>query len=268
MAKYSYPAEVTSANLEELVLRAKKIDNRLQNLDVLALVLTILFGSLLLALIVMITKPYWVFTPNVQSISLILVISGGFTFFIILLLDQVRLLVRRLSYVYSGFPTSEECVFAEALLVVNRIKKNKKYSKTWHSRMQGATWKARYSFCPELLLYTKDVFNVRRREYIPEFRLLAGGTNQISRLLIFSESTTFNLLSKFSIAFVNNNDFFSHRYLTEIIHETEKYGSLENWFKKFQNEITSPYGIVTLVAALFTLSGAIIALIAAILGLL
>jgi hypothetical protein len=109
---------------------------------------------------------------------------------------------------------------------------------------------------------------VKRRCYAPEFRLLAGGTNQINRMFLFSGSIAESLLGCFALAFVKNNDVIAYRYLKKIVNESAKYGNLENWLLRLENQLKKPMGIVSLIGGTITVIGGLLALIASILGLL
>lgn len=267
MENYEYPKEVTEKNFQELVGRAQKIRKREWDLDFIAVFVTVAIMAAILVSILWYFSGYLKnFTdPRLFSITIVLLSIGASLFASTYVAEGARLFLRRLNFFINHFPTREESIFAECFIILNRLDKNRIYAESWRHRFQGATWRTGL-LCDEFSLYAKDLFNLKRRFYAPEFRLLASGTNQINRMLLFSGSVVNGLLSRFALAFVNNEDVIAHRCLKEILSEVEKYGNLENWSLRLENQLKSPTGIASLIAGTIAFIGGLLALIAAILG--
>jgi hypothetical protein len=169
-----------------------------------------------------------------------------------------------------SYPKTEEYLFARCVIIAYRLIENRPYDLKWWSRFvavtsHGATFQVGF-LCEEFSLFSKDLMNVRRKFYFPEFNLLSGGISQIERMLVFSGSKTSKMFLDFALAFINGDDIVAHKQLKRIINETEKYGKLESKSERIANQLRSARGIVSLVSGVTTLIGGILALVAALLG--
>jgi len=255
MKKYDYPKEVNENNFQELVKRSKEITNKSSTTYGVSLFLS--FVLILAFMISYVPSLRTIYNPQVAAEVGIAISMGVALFVIVFLSDIVNIFLRRIfNSLINYYPSPEEFVFAQCFLtatIFDRIIIKAKWA--------GAIRTRSIYLSEEFSRFTKyDLFNFRRKAYANEFRLLASGEMEIERMLMFSERKNKEILINFALSLVNNDDPKAFIYLKSLICEVEKYGKMENLPKRIENQITSLRGIVALI-------GAMVAIIATIVGL-
>jgi hypothetical protein len=240
MKKYAYPEDVTEENFEQLVERAKKIAS-MSSITVGA--------SVIISLVLVVAITLYLFSiirmaQNIVEFAWIsLAMSTGIALFVVaFLIECVNLFLRR---VYNGvipyYPRPEEFVFAQFILTANLFSKEKSQ---WARLIR---YRSMY-MSEEISRFTKyDPLNFRRKVYGREFKLLASGQTQIGRMLLFSETKKKELLSKFALEFVNDEDSKAYLSLNKIVKKVEEYGELEGLTKRILDKLTKWQTVVTLI---------------------
>ena len=262
MEKYEYPKEVTDENFKALCERAKVIRQKIFDLDTLSVFVFVLI------FVIVLTIPILALITQIQALVIqdktlfstsVLIIAGISSLLSIPFFNIVRASVRRVHFAIYKYPTSEECVFAECFIIANRLNKNR-ICGDWRTRYQTATWRIKL-LCEELSLFSKDLFNTKRRFYSTEFALLSNGETEMARMFLFSGSKASNMLTTFALSFVRNDDVLAYRHLKAFIFETNKYGQFESVSKLIGNQLRSVRGIIALVGGVVALIGGILTII-------
>lgn len=240
MKKYQYPVEVTEENFKELVKRAEKIASDSSITFGASVIISFL---LVIALVLYLFPILGLAHTAIEYVGISLVIALGVAIFCVAyLIDFVNIFLRRIyqgAIPYYGSP--EEFVFAQFLLTANLFTKEKS------ARPRFVRFRSLY-LSQEISKFIKyEPLNYRRKFYAQEFRLLGRGEVQIGRMLLFSEKDIKQLLAKFALALVNDEDKKAHVLLTVLINEIEKYGKLESLTKRIENKLTSWQTIVALI---------------------
>jgi hypothetical protein len=252
MSETEYPKEITKDNIEQLRETAFKIKKKGFRLMITK---TILYG-----IIGLITMPFIFFylgvfllhvLPEMSSQTFfgifLIVFVIVFEIYLYLLLNLIELILEKA----FKFPSHAERVFAQCFLMAYYLANNK--------RMKAI--KEVDEFIMHLSVFTKDMFNPKRKEYAHEFNMLISGKNQIRRMLLFSEEKIADLLTSFGLALVHNEDSKAFSVLNKIINEARKYGKLEGRIQRFLSSLEKYPHLLT-----FFIS--IIAFLLAILGIL
>lgn len=266
MSTYRYPNKVTDNNSKELFDRAEDILKKKRKVDFVAILALVVVMAAFVIPIVYYLQPVFSNTnEETVAISATLMSIGFSLFFATVVLQTLRVYTRRFSVYAKHYPKPEEYIFAECMTIAHRLLEHKCYDSRWFYSNKTATYQVS-SLSEELLFFSRDLLNIRRKFYSPEFCSLARGTNQIERMLVFSRLKIPSLLMRFALALVNNDDQRAYRYLKQIIHETEQYGKLESLSRRIENQLRSWIGIVSLIGGIFALVGSILALISAVAG--
>ena len=125
MKKLEYPQEVTEENFKKLAQRAKEIADKSSITLVTSLIVSVL---LLVIIILLYIIPYirTIQDPQVFA-SIALVASGGLSFFtVFFLVNAVSIALRRIFTNYiSYYPSPEEFIFAQCILIANLYSEKK-----------------------------------------------------------------------------------------------------------------------------------------------
>jgi len=229
MTREEFPETVTEQNMAKLVERAEKIKKRAFWLMV---GISLLYASS--SFIIMPILFYlvgWLFSisdPKLPSeiVPFVSMVTFFVSFFLImfLLLDIIILAFEKKGWL----PKSDEQVFSGCFLLANRllIKENRK------ALVEIG------NFIKTLSAFVRDRNNPKRKAYSKELKKLINRKTEISRLILFSDDSEFekktpNLLMKFGLSLVRDEDVKAHSELTELVARVKKFGEPQGRFHKY-----------------------------------
>jgi len=129
-------------------------------------------------------------------------------------------LVMRLLRKYLGFPTIEEVIFADCLIISKHLLDNERVKATKEVK----------HLLDGLRRYTRKTLNPlhsKRKVYTRELNILRSGKTEICRMLMFSKDNVSGLLMNFGLTFVRNDDPEAFSILKQIIEKVNEYGELK-----------------------------------------
>jgi len=144
---------------------------------------------------------------------------------------------------YLGYPKDEEVIFAHCFIMAKHLRNNERLK---------AKKEVSY-LIPHLTSFVRRlVLNPRREVYSPEFDVLRSGKNEICRMLMFSKDNISELLMRFGLAFVRNDDPEAFSVLRQIVDEVREYGEPKGRFRRFLSgieryPIASPLLLTTII---------------------
>ena len=235
MGQTEYPEKATKENLERLIAKAEDIDKTRQKFKYILIFVLLYFLVAFFVLLVSLLLSVWLvvngylnflvwFSPDIQGSSFV-----GFLFlfmgmFSMPILALWVLIVFRIMSKYSSYPTYEESIFSDSVLIANYLRNNERLL----AKQQVSFLLSDLTgFCRNIL------FNPKRKIYSPEFDVLRSGKHQINRMLMFSKEDISQFFMDFGLAFVSGKDPEAFSKLKEII---ERYKSIGSW-----NEISKCY---------------------------
>jgi len=238
MSEEGFPEEVTKDNVKSLVEKAEKIQKKYFQLRFLLFIaifygiptLLLGFGSIFfmswLGLNQYLDFLLW-FPSELQVpmffVLFICVVAVWFLILASLLLSTLWLMRK-----YLGFPEYEEMIFAECFIIAKHL-------------MNKQRLKAKKEvgfFLATLTGFVRNLgFNPKRKVYAQEFDLLRSGKNEICRMLMFSKDNISDLLMKFGLAFVRNDDPEAFSILQQLVDKVREYGEPKWRFRRFLSGI-------------------------------
>lgn len=255
MVEEDFPSEITKSNINQLMRRAERIEKKTDQTRyglsaMFALVLTTFFivsGSLRIVIwlasnhyldFILILSSEW----QIGAFFLILTIITSVISFPILIL--VALLISWIMRKYFGFPKHEEEIFANCFITAKHLMNN--------DRMKAKENAS--SLLDDLKGFVRDYFfNPKRRLYAPEFNFLRCGKDEFYRMLFFSKEATPELLMRFGLAFVRNDDSMAYSHLTKLVKLVCEYGEPKGRMRRVLGNIEQYSNSLTFVLALVVL---------------
>jgi len=252
MVEEDFPGKITKSNINQLMRRAEGIKKKTDQtrygfFAMIALVLTTFFivsGSLRI-IIWLALNHYLDFILTLSSewqigaFFLILTIITSVISFPILIL--VALLISWIMKKYFGFPKHEEEIFANCFITAKHLMNN--------DRMTAKETAS--SLLNDLKGFIRDYFfNPKRRLYAPEFNFLICGKEEFYRMLLFSKEATPELLMKFGLAFVRNDDSEAYTHLTRLVKLVCEYGEPKGRMRRVLGNIEQHSQSLTFVLAI------------------
>ena len=229
MSKEEFPNEVTEDTIPVLIEKAQRIRENSKKLRyaLVTFVLVILpyvlvgFGTFFLTLWLGL-RGYLNFLLGAVSPENVVILFFVLWIMLFMLLAIPILfildaLVIRLLREYLGFPTVEEVVFADCLIVSGHLLENERVKATKEVK----------HFLAGLRVYTRKTlnpFHSKRKVYARELNILRSGKTEICRMLMFSTDNVAELLMNFGLAFVRNDDPEAFSMLRQIIKKVKEYG--------------------------------------------
>ena len=240
MGQERYPKEVTKENLPQLAERAKKVKRKA---NIVLYSTSIVYSLVALFFAVPVFFLWGVFviktSPPMSSEEATTIIFVTFWvvylvflyFFLILVESSIRR-IAKLKY--------EDAVFSECILIANSLV---------HNNKREAIREVDNFLSTLHIFQSSSGYNSKAKRYSPEIGALSRGKNQIKRMLLFSNENTYELFTNFGLALVNNDDPTAHRFIKHIIHEAERYGTMEGWLQKIQSKASNVNTILLSVSA-------------------
>ena len=168
-----------------------------------------------------------------------------FEVFLYILLNLIESILRKV----FKFPSHEEKIFAQCVLMAYYLKKNER-----RKAVEQVD-----NFVSSLSVFSKDIFNKPQNKlYRPEFSLLIKGRNEIKRMLLFSKKDIAGLLLKFGMAMVHKNDSEAYSSLSQIIKEARRYGEMKGRFQKFLVGVEKYYNLAALILSIIAIASVIL----------
>jgi hypothetical protein len=268
LSYYKYPNEPTEDDIKSLS-NPVKIAFKRQTSDFWSLVVLGLIVLIVLVPFTLYIATYVTSSNAVIVVGLLLFTSILASFSSTLIIERVRIIMRRFFCYFLHYPSAEDYIVLRCAIIAQRCVIDKRpYDNQWWykylgNKTHGATYQVSY-LCEELSFFCKDWFNTRRGLYSPELSLLSIGREQIERALIFSNVDLPKLLLGFSLALKNYDDKVAYQKLKDILVEVEKYGKIESRLQKLTSQ--SNVWAVPFISALMTLIAGIIAIVLVLLG--
>lgn len=235
--KEEYPNLITEANFKEWREKADELKKRPKHL---VYSMTLVVPYFVLGLPILIAEFIFVvwlsdivnfsatLTPEIHAVLfffvlICLMVLTSFKVLNLLLLG-IELYMKR----FLGYPTDEEMIFAECMIVADYLRSGEKLKAKKEMRSQLNFYLSRFS---------RDFFNPRRKVYRPEFDAIRKGANASSRMLMFASHHIPDLFVDFGLALVRGEDRRAFCSIEKILANIREYGETRGRMQRLFDSI-------------------------------